>query len=364
MFLAGMHNGISRLYETFGNGGADTEKRVLRPEEYSRTWYRQNPPEPVVTWSQRDNNNYEETALLTTLSYFSQHTQHFLENYYRKSKRSIEKPGLDGPAAYVIPADAGERNRQMHLLEVLRLQHVEVEQLTGAVTSAIPGAKRGDKPGQATFAAGSYVVRMDQPFSRAADALLDRQFWSPDDPQKHPYDDTGWSFPDLFNVHVQRVTDAAVLKAKMVRVDSTEPGVAVAGSGAEGSGGVFAIANTGQSSLLPLLYALKGAKVRVTEKPFDSGGKHFGAGSLLVSDVPAETVKAALKRLSLEATRDERGAGGGDACRGGAEDRFYAHVDGDADGGLVEVRVRQGGRAVRLHQRADGCWGERPAREV
>ena len=46
MFLAGMHNGISRLYETFGNGGADTEKRILRPEEYSRTWYRQNPPLP------------------------------------------------------------------------------------------------------------------------------------------------------------------------------------------------------------------------------------------------------------------------------------------------------------------------------
>jgi hypothetical protein len=27
----GMHNGISRLYETFGNGGADTEERILRP---------------------------------------------------------------------------------------------------------------------------------------------------------------------------------------------------------------------------------------------------------------------------------------------------------------------------------------------
>ena len=29
MFLAATHNGISRLYETFGNGGADTEKRIL-----------------------------------------------------------------------------------------------------------------------------------------------------------------------------------------------------------------------------------------------------------------------------------------------------------------------------------------------
>jgi hypothetical protein len=109
MFLAGMHNGISRLYETFGNGGADTEKRILDPEEYSRTWYRQNPPYPIVTWSQRDNNNYEESALLSTISYFSHHTGHFLDNYYLKSKRSVQRPTLEGPAAYVIPADPTTR---------------------------------------------------------------------------------------------------------------------------------------------------------------------------------------------------------------------------------------------------------------
>ena len=58
---------------------------------------------------------------------------------------------------------------------------------------------------------------MDQPYSRIADALLDRQYWAPDDPQKHPYDDTGWSFPDLFGVPTVRVTDASILKAKMGR---------------------------------------------------------------------------------------------------------------------------------------------------
>jgi hypothetical protein len=62
MFLAAMHNGISRLYETFGNGGADTVERILTPDEYARAWYKPNPPLPKVLWSQRDNNNYEETA--------------------------------------------------------------------------------------------------------------------------------------------------------------------------------------------------------------------------------------------------------------------------------------------------------------
>ena len=45
MFMAATHNGISRLYETFGNSGsADTEERTLTAAETSRTWFRQNPP--------------------------------------------------------------------------------------------------------------------------------------------------------------------------------------------------------------------------------------------------------------------------------------------------------------------------------
>jgi hypothetical protein len=297
MFLAGMHNGISRLYETFGNGGADTEKRILSPEEYSRTWYRQNPPLPVVTWSQRDNNNYEESALLTTISYFSQHTHHFLENYYLKSKRSVQKPTLEGPAAYVIPADPAEANRQVELLKVMKRQHVEVQQLADATTSNLPPAKRGDKPTQETFPAGSLVIRMDQPYSRVADALLDRQFWAPDDPQKHPYDDTGWSFTHLFNVKAVRVVDPAILQAKMSAFDDP---AALSGK-ITGAGSVLAVANTAQVSLLPLVYKLKGAGIQVTEKSFDADGKHYPAGSLLISGTDDAQIMPILHDLSLDA---------------------------------------------------------------
>ncbi|HEY6370774.1 MAG TPA: M14 family zinc carboxypeptidase [Candidatus Sulfotelmatobacter sp.] len=299
MFLAGMHNGISRLYETFGNGGADTEKRILRPEDYSRTWYRQNPPLPVVNWSQRDNNNYEESALLSTLSYFSQNSRHFLENYYIKSKRAVEKPSLEGPAAYVIPADPADTNRQIELLKVLKRQHVEIEQLADVVTSTIPGEKRADKPKEQTFPAGSIVIRMDQPYSRVADALLDRQFWAAADPQKHPYDDTGWSFTHLFNLKVVRVLDASILKSKMTRLDDA---ASLAGK-VSGAGRVLAVDNTGQVSLLPLVYKLKGATIQVAEKSFDSGGKHFAAGSLLITNAPEERVGGILQDLALDATR-------------------------------------------------------------
>jgi hypothetical protein len=58
MFMAATHNGISRLYETFGNGGsADTEERTLSAADTARTWFRQNPPISRVRWSCGNNNN-------------------------------------------------------------------------------------------------------------------------------------------------------------------------------------------------------------------------------------------------------------------------------------------------------------------
>src|SRR3954454_24618286 len=72
MFIAATHNGISRLYETFGNGGsADTQERTLSPAGTSRTWLPQTPPIPRVRWSLRNNNNYEMTGLLVSLNYFA-----------------------------------------------------------------------------------------------------------------------------------------------------------------------------------------------------------------------------------------------------------------------------------------------------
>src|SRR5256886_2079970 len=70
MFIAATHNGISRLYETFGNGGsAETQERTLGANEKSRTWFKQNPPLPRAKWSLRDNTNYEQTGILVSLNY-------------------------------------------------------------------------------------------------------------------------------------------------------------------------------------------------------------------------------------------------------------------------------------------------------
>jgi hypothetical protein len=343
MFIAALHNGISRLYETFGNGGADTVVRELRPDEYARTWYKQNPPLPKTTWSQRNNNNYQQTGLLTSLHYFAGNGKMFLRNYYLKSKRSILKAKTEGPAAYVLAADDPRPGAQAELLKVLQKQGVEVSRATAEFTVTVPG-KRGparqnstttDAPasggpsagqdgqqGQArpqgqegqdrrdgqdrnapppptsrTFPAGSYIVRMDQPYSRIADSLMDYQYWSPNDPQKTPYDDTGWTFPELFNVQAVRVSDVKVLDAPVEKMTGA---IRVKG-GVSDSGSVFVVNHNADIALVTLRYTLKNASFEAAEEPFDAAGKKFNRGSFIIKNASAAEVEKAASDLGLQA---------------------------------------------------------------
>src|SRR6266852_1508165 len=310
MFLAAMHNGISRLYETFGNGGADTRERTLQPDEYARTWYRPNPPFAKALWSQRNNNNYEQTGLLTSLHYFNENKRLFLKNFYLKGKRSIQKPSAEGPAAYVLPSDDPRASVQADLLRVMLKQHVEISRATSAFQVALP-VKKEKKPGKSgeteekpkpaspttrDFPAGSYVIRMDQPYSRAADALLDYQYWSPEDPQTTPYDDTAWTLGELFGVQVTRVTDSKVLSIPMEHVTELRPF-----GGVQGEGAVFAIDNHAEPALASLRYRLKDASIDAAEEPFQSGDHKFSRGTFLVRCVSRSDLDAATKPLGLRA---------------------------------------------------------------
>ncbi|HVZ77565.1 MAG TPA: hypothetical protein VG818_06255, partial [Gemmatimonadaceae bacterium] len=145
------------------------------------------------------------------------------------------------------------------------------------------------------FPAGSYIIRMDQPYSRIADALLDYQYWSPNDPQKQPYDDTGWTFPEGFGVQAVRVTDTTVLKVPMERVT----GAIVAPGGVSGTGNVFAINHNGDNALATLRYQLRDADFQAVEQPFDAAGHKFNRGSFIVRGVAAADLDKAARALGI-----------------------------------------------------------------
>ncbi len=326
MFIAAMHNGISRLYETFGNGGADTEERSLRPNEYARTWFKQNPPLPKTKWSQRNNNNYEQTGVLTALHYFAGNDKLFLRNFYLKARRSIEKPRTEGPSAYVFPSDDPRPGAQADLLRMLQDQGCEISRATAPVTVMMPAKKAparggrggrggaGDtadasadaapakpaekpKPEPRTFPAGSYVLRMDQPYSRIADTLLDYQYWAANDPQKSIYDDTGWTFGELGNVQVSRVTDVKILDAAMERL----PGPVQAPGGVESTGEIFLINHNADNALITLRYRFPAATFDSAEEPFEAAGHKFNRGSFIVRQVGAGDLAKAAAELGVKA---------------------------------------------------------------
>ena len=110
---------------------------------------------------------------------------------------------------------------------------------------------------------------MDQPYSRIADTLLDYRYRAPDNPQRSPYDDTGWTFGELFNVRVVRVTDPTVLDAtmEMVKGELTAPG------GLSGTGSLFAVNHNADPKLATLRYRLKDAQIDIAEEAFESAGQ-------------------------------------------------------------------------------------------
>ena len=129
-----------------------------------------------------------------------------------------------------------------------------------APTAIRNGRRRKDakpQPTTRTFPAGSYIVRMDQPYSRIADSLLDYQYWSPNDPQRTPYDDTGWTFPELFNVQAARITDVTVLDAAAEKVST------IGGNGSvTDAGSIYLLNHTADNALITLRYRFKDAVVR------------------------------------------------------------------------------------------------------
>ena len=293
-WVAHGHNSIGRFYETFGNLLPDTEDRVVRNES-QRDWYRPNPPYPKLKWSLRDNTNYQESGCLVALKYMADNRQHMLELFWRLGQRSIAKATTEGPAAYVFPGDQKRLGQLRDLLQLLQSEGIEVQQTERAATLA-PGwpPRKPEKPaGKADagksevakdaakappdlpFPAGSFVIRMDQPYSRLADTLLDTQYVLG---KEQVYDDTGWTLPYTKNVDCRRIVNGDVLKVPMHLWDGHLPNHDVAAQGA-----VIALLNHADTDLVRLRYELPETRFAVLEEELKQKSATLPAGTILVA---------------------------------------------------------------------------------
>ena len=411
MFIAATHNGISRLYETFGNGGsADTQDRTLSANETSRTWYRQNPPLPrvQVVAAQQQQLRADGPARLAELH---REQPHVLPAQLLREEQALDPQGEDRrarrrtccrrpirvsarrPSCCACCRSSASRSRARR-----RRSRVQVPARAGRRRAAAAGGRgwRWRAGGAAAqvrrcrrrrwragggqrrerrrapappaprtetreFPAGSYIIRMDQPYSRIADALLDYQYWAPNDPQTTPYDDTGWTFPE----GVRRAGRARARSEGARRADDARQrrgrGRAAACTGTRRRS--FAINHNADNALDHAALQAQGRGHPDGRRAVRSRGRRSSTAARSSSrNVAAGGSRHGREGARPQGVRARRGADGQDASGARGARRADAHVAEHADRRLVAAGVRLQRHAVRLHQRAGRREEREPAR--
>jgi len=284
-FIAHTHNAIGRFYEV---QSYCCDNYVVKPgaTTTSKEWFRPNPPLDSIMWSPRANTNIQESAILFALNRVAKDKDLFLENYWLKNKRAVEK-GKDKPgtvAAWVIPANQHGKENAAEAVNELKTQGLEFHT-----------ANSSFKAGNVQVNAGDYIVRGDQPYRTLADMYFSLQNYPPQNPS--PYDDTGWTFPLMRNITVTEITDKSVLNQAMTPVSMTKD--VIASGGITGNGNTVIVENDADNSLVSFRFKLPNVKMAAAEESFAAGGHNFAPGAIIIADANRGQIEPMLKQLGL-----------------------------------------------------------------
>lgn len=282
-FIAHSHNSTGRFYEV-QSYGPDNYVARAGATTTSKEWFRPNPPFPEIKWGPRNNTNIQESALLLSLKYVADHKATFLENYWMKNKRSVEK-GKNGPVyGWHIPVNQRRKADTADAVNELLRQGLEIQRATSAF-----------KAGSVNVAAGDYVVRADQPYRTLADMYFSIQNYPPQNPR--PYDDTGWTFQYMRDLTITEVKDASVLTQAMTPVT----GPVKAAGGIEGTGTTLVVEHTADNTLVTFRFKNPSVKMSAAEEDFEAAGHRFRAGAIIVPNADRAALEPQLKDLGLSA---------------------------------------------------------------
>ncbi|HZS55818.1 MAG TPA: M14 family zinc carboxypeptidase [Bryobacteraceae bacterium] len=283
-WIAITHNSFGRFYEVQSYGPDINKNLRLAPTATSREWYRSNPPLPSIAWGPRNNTNIQESALLIALNKVATDKDLYLENYWLKTKRSIDK-GKNGPTyAWLIPAAQRRRADAADMVNALRRQGLEVQTANSAF-----------KAGTLQVAAGDYIIRADQPYRELADMYFSIQNYPVANPRA--YDDTGWTMQFMRNVELHPVRDKSILDSPMALLSAdAKPAGSI-----EGTGGVLVVDHTTDNNLMAFRMRNKDVKMLAAEDDFEMNGHKFRAGAFIIPDSDRAKLEPQIKDLGLTA---------------------------------------------------------------
>lgn len=261
-------------------GGIPTGAGGSQPRE----WYRglPVPPDAVANFSRRNNTNYMQTGVLSSLKFTSMVPNLVIENFYIKTRNSMQRGLEEPPHAYVIPVQR-DMTRVAEMLRIFAVQGIEVHQAPNEFTL-----------GDQKYPAGSYVVKAGQPYWSLAKNLLEKQDYP--DERLSTYDDSGWTMGPAMGVNVVEIADAQILEVPMTLVKQSTHGASLTGSGSA----ALAVAHFGSNNMISFRFALKDTPMKVARKSFTAGGIEFPAGSFIVTSNIA-AARAAVEKYGLTA---------------------------------------------------------------
>jgi len=148
-----------------------------------------NSPWKEGRWTLKDQVDYMVTASIATLRYAAKFREELLYNRYQSGRDAIRSHRTAGPYAWIVP-QRGQRDPAAPVEMLRRLAFLGVRVMQLGRDAAHAGT---------TYAAGTWVVPLDQEFAPLVRELLEPQKY-PDMGDDLPYDAAGWTLPFQMNV--------------------------------------------------------------------------------------------------------------------------------------------------------------------
>ncbi len=262
-----------------GLGTQGNTQTINYPSPWSGGW-----------WRLRDIVEYAYWSVLGFLETGAKHKDKYLMNMYRMARNSIEKGNNETPYAYIIPQAQKDPNTAVKMINILVSGGIEIHR-----------AKDPFNAQNRAYPAGTYVALASQAYRPYLIDILGPQIY-PDrrqyagGPPERTFDLTGWTLPYQMGVEAVKVDSSFDARLEPVQKALPPEGKVY------GSAKSYILDHNILESYRAVNRLLKeGARVAWATKSFQSGGKRYPAGAIIISGAGIEK-----KARSLAAEFDLR----------------------------------------------------------